>query len=378
MPDEKQKVFFSRLAVLLLTGFALLAPGPDLRAADDDPVAGVAVLEGEVYYWPFPAGETQALENNLVILERDARIISLPAGIQFQPQARDIVPGSLPVLDKLGEVLLANPDLIVLITVQAEKTAKPENALSLAGERADQIKDYLVAKEINPSRMATRDGAPAAKDKQAEGPGREGEPPVAIVITEQDKDLNPRWMKLKTNTDFYVNDEIKTGTGKVKILFPSGVIMSLSPHAYLKIIDGSRVKLFRGNILADAGKLQDDQEFQIETVNARISARGSTGFLNFINGINTIISLKGELSVSGKPEPGESLRLAQGKRIVIQAGHPPGKPEAVSPRESENIINEFKLNNFDFSQSLFDEKIRKKLNQVQPPASPAGTQPTTP
>lgn len=356
------------LAILLAAFTFFLLNRSSLLAAEDKPVAGVAVLEGEAYYWPVLSGETQARENDLVILERDAQVISLQAGIEFQSQAKDIIPESFPVLDKLYEVLLANPDLIVLITVQAEKTSKTETGLGLARERAGQVKDYLVTKGIEASRLETQGRGPSAERKKAEDRSRKEEPPATIAITEQDKDLNPRWMKLKNNTDFYANDEIKTGNGKVKILFPSGTILALSPHAYLKVINGSRVKLFRGKLLTDAGKSLDHQEFQTETVNANISTKEAICFLNFLNGISTIISLKGEISASGKQEPEKNLPLARGKKIIMQTGQIPGKPETVNPGEAENILSEFNLKNFDQSQSLYDEEIKKRLEMNKPVA----------
>jgi hypothetical protein len=363
MPTEKRKTFLPCLAILFLAGFCLLALRTDLPAAENEPVAGVAVLEGEVYYWPVLAGENPAPEYRLVALERDIKKISLLAGVDFQTQAKEILPESLPVLDKLTEILTANPDLVILITVRSEKPGKSGTDLNLSRERAEQIRDYLVSRGIEAERMAAQ-GLGASAGERA----RREEPPVEITITGQDQDLNPKWMNLKKNTDFYASDEIKTGNGKVKILFSNGAALSLRPQTYLKIIDANRVWLYRGGLQGKQESFPAGQEFITETANASVSARGASSILFFLNGVSTLITLKGEISVNRKNDPEKSLRLAQGKTIIIQNGKDPAPPGSVNPGEIKNILNEFSLKYFDSSQSLFDEEIKKRLEKIQPPA----------
>ena len=197
---------------------------------------------------------------------------------------------------------------------------------------------------------------------------RREEPPVEIAITGQDQDLNPKWMNLKKNTDFYASDEIKTGNGKVKIIFSNGAILSLRPRTYVKIIDANRVWLYRGGLQGNLEGFPPGREFITETASASVSAQEASSVFFFLNGVSTLITLKGETSVNRKNDPEKSLRLAQGKTVIIQNGKDPGRPGSVNPGEINNILNEFSLKNFDSSQPLFDEEIRKRLEKIQPPA----------
>ena len=390
MRAKKRKILISLPGIFFLTGIFLSFPRPDLQAAESEPLAGVAVLEGDVYYWPVLSGENQAPEYRLVVLERDMQKISLLAGIGFQTQSPEILPESTLVINKLVEILNANPDLLILITVRSEKPGKSGANLNLARERAGQIRDYLVSQGIDTSRMT----AQGLEVSAGERTGR-GEPPVEIAIAGQDQDLSPKWMNLRKNTDFYALDEIKTGKGKVKILFPNGAIISLRPQTYLKIIDANRVWLYRGGLRGNLESLPAGPEFIAETANVSASLQGADSILFFSNGVSVLNTVKGEISISPKDFPEKSLRLIQGKIIIFPDGKEPGRPGTVNRGEINNILNEFNLKNFDSAQPLFDEEIRKRLEKLQPPTPkkspgtpplspgpdsfpPAGTQATTP
>lgn len=356
-------MFIFLAGILFLTVGSITCFPSNLPAKDHEPLAGVAVLEGEVYYWPVLSEENEASDYRLVILERDMKKISFLTGIELPPQSSEIPPESNLVLNKLAEILIANPDLFILIAVRSEKPGKSPSGFNLAWQKANQIKDYLISLGIDSSRITTRGSEFSAGERT----GR-GKTPVEINITEQDQDLSPKWMNLKKNTDFYALDEIKTGKGKVKILFPSGAIISLGPQTYLKIIDANRIWLYRGGLLVNLEGVPAGSEFITETANVIASMVGSNSIIFFSDGVSTLNTLKGEIAISRKTDSGNILRLERGKTVVFSNNREPGRPESANPQEVRNLLNEFTLKNFDSSQSLYDEEIIKRLEMNQPVA----------
>src|SRR6185436_8986144 len=80
--------------------------------------------------------------------------IEILDSVYFQPDRATIAPGSLPVLDAVAQVLLRNPD-IAAVEVQGHTDERGDDRhnLELSGQRAEAVKQYLVAKGVAEQRL---------------------------------------------------------------------------------------------------------------------------------------------------------------------------------------------------------------------------------
>jgi outer membrane protein OmpA-like peptidoglycan-associated protein len=74
-------------------------------------------------------------------------------GITFRVGTVELEPASLPVLDDAARILLENPALRVRITGHTDSLWVPEANLVLSKRRAEAVRDYLVSKGIDRSRL---------------------------------------------------------------------------------------------------------------------------------------------------------------------------------------------------------------------------------
>ena len=92
--------------------------------------------------------------------------------IYFETDSFRILPESEPELIKLVSFLQNNSDLGVEIQGHTDDTGRPENNLSLSEQRAKSVVQYLILKEISPSRLTAKGyGAtrPVAPNDTGEG-----------------------------------------------------------------------------------------------------------------------------------------------------------------------------------------------------------------
>lgn len=82
------------------------------------------------------------------------------AGIEFDLGKATIRPVSRSVLDSAIETLKAYPELKMLVTGHTDNVGKRETNVELSKKRADSVKDYLLSKGIEPSRISTRGAGP--------------------------------------------------------------------------------------------------------------------------------------------------------------------------------------------------------------------------
>jgi len=95
--------------------------------------------------------------------------------IQFEKGNAELLMPSLRVLDELAAILAQNPDLKLTIEGHSSSDGNYDVNMKLSQERAEAVKDYLVAKGINGSRM----------DAQGYGPNRplnQGKTPSELAL----------------------------------------------------------------------------------------------------------------------------------------------------------------------------------------------------
>ncbi|HVV85119.1 MAG TPA: OmpA family protein, partial [Kofleriaceae bacterium] len=76
-------------------------------------------------------------------------------GITFATARATIRPASKPTLDKAVQILSEHPSVLIRIEGHTDDRGKRDRNLALSLERADAVRQYLVAKGISPERMLT-------------------------------------------------------------------------------------------------------------------------------------------------------------------------------------------------------------------------------
>ena len=126
-----------------------------------------------------PAYEIEIL---LDVAERGGTITLDP--IYFQQSLAAVKPESLPQLERLRDVLAANPGVYVRIEGHTDNQGTPASLERLSRERAEAIRDYLVAKGIDRLRVqAAGFGAKRPVADNTTDQGRQTNRRVEVVIT---------------------------------------------------------------------------------------------------------------------------------------------------------------------------------------------------
>ncbi|MCH9688382.1 MAG: OmpA family protein [Deltaproteobacteria bacterium] len=89
-----------------------------------------------------------------------AKFTGVIEGIYFDTAKATIRDKSFPVLDDAAKVLLEYPSLRVMITGHTDDRGKHDYNVELSQSRAASVKDYLVGKGIDASRITTRGAGP--------------------------------------------------------------------------------------------------------------------------------------------------------------------------------------------------------------------------
>jgi outer membrane protein OmpA-like peptidoglycan-associated protein len=92
----------------------------------------------------------QAVENFMGVI----------AGIEFDTGKAEIRPSSAIALEKALNVLTEYPSLRVEITGHTDNTGAREKNLDLSQQRADSVKEYLIGRGIQPSRIQSKGAGP--------------------------------------------------------------------------------------------------------------------------------------------------------------------------------------------------------------------------
>jgi outer membrane protein OmpA-like peptidoglycan-associated protein len=106
--------------------------------------------------------------------------------IQFTYAKADLLPASEKVLDEVADLLLKEPVLKVDIEGHTSSDGNFNTNMKLSNERAEAVRNYLIKKGVDPSRLTSQGFGPAKPLNQGK--------------TEQEKALNRRVeLKLRNN-----------------------------------------------------------------------------------------------------------------------------------------------------------------------------------
>ncbi|MBI2258461.1 MAG: OmpA family protein [Flavobacteriia bacterium] len=93
-------------------------------------------------------------------------------GVQFDSGKASIIKKSLPILDEMAKVMLANPSYNLSIEGHTDNVGVPANNLKLSDDRAKAVRAYLVGKGVAEGRMKAQgfgDTQPKASNKTKKG-----------------------------------------------------------------------------------------------------------------------------------------------------------------------------------------------------------------
>ncbi|GAA0315815.1 OmpA family protein [Psychrobacter aestuarii] len=128
------------------------------------------------------------LENNLVVVEGEQRLIDETLGdriVEFESGSANLTPLGLGILDDMADALGRVGDKSVTITGHTDNTGNANANLLLSNQRAEAVKQYLIGRNIDTSRLSTA--------------GKGDTDPIATNDTEAGRTRNRR-------IEFTVND----------------------------------------------------------------------------------------------------------------------------------------------------------------------------
>ena len=128
------------------------------------------------------------LENSLVVVEGEQRLIDDALGdriVEFESGSANLTPLGLGILDDMAGALNNVGDRSVTITGHTDNTGNASANLLLSNQRAEAVKQYLIGRNIDSSRLSTE--------------GKGDTDPIATNDTEAGRTRNRR-------IEFTVND----------------------------------------------------------------------------------------------------------------------------------------------------------------------------
>lgn len=115
------------------------------------------------------------LENQLVVVEGEQRLIDDTLGnriVEFESGSANLTPMGLGILDDMAAALRRIGDKHVLITGHTDNVGNSTANLALSNERAEAVKQYLIGRNIDATRLSTTgkgDSDPIASNDNEEG-----------------------------------------------------------------------------------------------------------------------------------------------------------------------------------------------------------------
>ena len=98
------------------------------------------------------------LENNLVVVEGEQRLIDDTLGdriVEFESGSTNLTPRGLGILDEMAGALNRVGNKSVTITGHTDNTGNASANLLLSNQRAEAVKEYLIGRGIDTSRLST-------------------------------------------------------------------------------------------------------------------------------------------------------------------------------------------------------------------------------
>ncbi len=130
----------------------------------------------------------QTIPGATVIRQGEAIVVKFDSGILFDTDKADLKTEAQSNLTNLAASLQKNPYTDVLIVGHTDNSGLEEHNLNLSIQRAEAVKAFIAAANVNASRLTTKglgDKEPVADNKTVEGRAQNRR--VEIVITANDE-----------------------------------------------------------------------------------------------------------------------------------------------------------------------------------------------
>lgn len=115
------------------------------------------------------------------------------SNVLFKYDSASLVPGAAGNIDRLAAVLRQHPDYNVEIDGYTDSTGSPDYNMDLSQQRADTVRNALISRGIDPSRIIARgygENAPVATNETAQG--RQLNRRVEVVISQSGSQQPPQ------------------------------------------------------------------------------------------------------------------------------------------------------------------------------------------
>ena len=83
------------------------------------------------------------------------------SGIRFASNSAELTDSSVSILDQVVDALSRIPDVTVEISGHTDSAGSNDYNLTLSGERADTVRDYLISKDIDGARLESTGFGPS-------------------------------------------------------------------------------------------------------------------------------------------------------------------------------------------------------------------------
>ena len=159
------------------------------------------------------------------------------------------------------------------------------------------------------------------------------------------------WQKVQPKQLVYASDEFRTGRkSRLRILFEDSSLMALGPNSRMKVssyLFDAKEKLRQGTITIGHGismyivnkeQKHPQSHFKILSPTANVAARGTQGYLS-VSELKTLVANQAGFirALNADPTVLGDVIVGPMMKTVIETGHPPTEPEALTEAEQDLI-----------------------------------------
>ncbi|MFI5289368.1 MAG: OmpA family protein, partial [Polyangia bacterium] len=133
---------------------------------------------------PGPADNQGCPKQKYIVVTKEK--IELKQKVHFATNKSRIMPDSFAMLSEIADVLKQRPEIKIRIEGHTDSRGSLKHNMKLSQARADSVRDFLVEKGVDPTRMESRGFGPTQPiDDNRTAKGREMNRRVEFIITAQ-------------------------------------------------------------------------------------------------------------------------------------------------------------------------------------------------
>ena len=132
----------------------------------------------------------QTVPGATVTRQGEGILVKFDSGILFDTDKADLKPAARTNLDGLAASLQKNPQTNITIVGHTDNTGTAEHNMDLSVRRAEAVKSYIAAANVDPARLATQgkgENEPLADNSTVDGRSQNRRVEIVIVANDQMK-----------------------------------------------------------------------------------------------------------------------------------------------------------------------------------------------